>query len=232
MIARQGAEGRWVLTRQHDHGLISGVLADHWRHRHVPSSAARFAVAHHDVAWIGLDATVRARDDGRPYTFLDHPLAPKYHAYRAGVDLAEGAHPYAGWLCSRHYARFASALHDSLSARFVAAEATRRARLWALVPTELRADAPADVDLLVFCDNLSLFLCLNAPGENTWPWFRDGLRFGEETVTLRWRNPSHLVLNPFPFDGSFTVVLPTYGLAQHAGLAANPPLQLELAAPG
>lgn len=231
MIARRDPDGGWVLIRQHDHGLLSGLFATRWQHRHVPGPEARFAVAHHDVAWLGLDARPRLRDDGAPYTFIDHPLGPKYHAYRAGIDLAEDADPYAGWLCSRHYGRFAAMLDDELSVRFVEDEAARRERLWSQVPPALQAQGELDVALLVFCDNLSLFLCLNAPGEDSWPWFRGGLRFDGEPVQLRWRDDRHLELDPFPFDAPLGITLDTYDLGSGASLVPDRAITVELVAP-
>ena len=97
MIARRAADGTFVLIRQHDHGLLSGQFAEQWTWNGSPGAAACFAIAHHDVAWVGLDAEPRwDAADGAPFSFFNHPLDEKYVAYRIGIDLVETASPYAG----------------------------------------------------------------------------------------------------------------------------------------
>ena len=211
MIVRRAADGTFVLIRQHDHGLLSGQFAQEWAWHGSPGAAACFAIAHHDIAWSGLDAQPRWNaETGVPYAFFDYPLAEKYVAYQVGIDLVQTASPYAGWLCSRHFGRFAAQLDDALSVSFVAAERTRQHRLHALVTPEERVVSEFDFDLLQLCDGLSLFVCLNDAGENTWPWYREGLRFWGERLMPKWDGPNHLRLDPDPLLHPVVARLPWY----------------------
>jgi hypothetical protein len=199
----------FIAIAQHDHGRVSGQFAERWTWGGTPGPEATFAIGNHDICWVGLDATVRwGPGEPAPYSFMDYPLAPKYVAYTAGIDLVETSSPYSGWLVSRHFARFASMLDDPLSAEFVAQERAREERLEDAFTPEQRRTGEFDFDLLVLCDALSLFMCLNEPGENTWPWYRDGLRFRGERLTPTWDGPHRLHLAPNPLAAPVEVVLP------------------------
>jgi hypothetical protein len=201
IVRRRSGPGAaaFIAIAQHDHGLVSGRLARSWTWGGTPGPEAVFAIGHHDVGWLGLDAFVRWNaEEAQPYTFMDYPMEEKYEAYRAGIDLVATASPYSGWLVSRHFARFASMLDDPRSAAFVVAERARQGRLEQAFTPEQAQRGEFDFDLLVLCDALSLFLCLNEPGQNTWPWYRDGLRFRGERLMPTWDGPHRLRLEPGP----------------------------------
>ncbi|MBM3683634.1 MAG: DUF3891 family protein [Actinobacteria bacterium] len=216
MIVRDHGDGTWTLLRQHDHGLSAGLIAAAWTRRVIPDDDVVFAVAHHDIGWVGLDATVhRSPVTGVPYSFIDHPDAPKYAAYRAGLDLLETAGPVVGWLCSAHFARFVESLDDPVSAAFLAAEQARQERLWPAIAAGRQAVIHDELSVLRTCDALSLFFCLNDPGSSTWPWYRDGVAFGDERLDVRWDGPDRVVIDPDPLARPVDVTVPWRRIDAH-----------------
>jgi len=209
MIVRDHGDGTSTLFAQHDHGLSAGRIAAAWVRRVVPDDELVFAVAHHDIGWIGVDAHVhRDPATGVPYSFVDHPDGPKYAAYRAGLDLLETAGPVVGWLCSAHFARFVAELDDPASAAFRAGELARQERLLAMIDARRAVGLEDELAVLRTCDALSLFFCLNEPGRSTWPWYRDGVAFGDERLDVRWDGPDRVVIDPDPLDRPVAVAVP------------------------
>jgi hypothetical protein len=210
MIIRRDRSGGEECIRQHDHAAISGALAAAWRVGGPPDDDVRTAVALHDVAWVALDRRARLGAHGRPYSFLDHPLEDKYRAHRAGVDLIGIGSAYAAYLCSRHYARFASLLDDEGSRAYAAAERQRQERLWDELTADQHRRAEADLALLQLLDALSLFVCCNPPGEVTWPFHRNGFSFGDLHLTAAWEGPDTVRLDPVPIAEPLTCRYRTY----------------------
>ncbi len=198
MITRRDRSGTEECIRQHDHAWISGALAERWQLDVAPDPEVCFAVAYHDVAWVGLDRRAWLDTHGHVHTFLDHPLDAKYAAYRAGIDLIESGSPYAAFLCSQHYARFAALLSDERSATYLQHELRRQERLGEQLSGEQLDRAPLDVELLRLLDALSLFVCCNPPGATTWSWYPDGFPFGDRVVRAQWLDPAHVRLDPAP----------------------------------
>lgn len=193
---------------QADHAQASGHFAQRWRLGGAPSAEVIYTVYHHDGGWQELDGSVRwdpGRDD--PYTFLDYPLAERLTANQRGIARVEAETPYGAWMCSRHFARLASLLDDELAPGFIAEEEARQARLAAGFSAAQHARGETDVELLRFCDALSLFLCLNEPGCDTWPWYRDGIAFQEASIRPRWEGANRLRLDPDPLAGPVEVSL-------------------------
>jgi hypothetical protein len=208
---RPGTQGAVLeCIRQHDHAAVSAELAGAWRLDGTPDDDVRFAVRYHDVAWVGLDQRVRLDDDGVPHTFLDHPLDTRYRALTVGVDLVEQGSAYAGLLCSRHYARFSALLDDDRSRAHLAHERARQERLWPQLTAEQHDRAGTDLALLQLLDALSLFVCCNEPGTVTWPFHRDGFRFGDHVVRAWWDGPARVRLDPDPLAGPVTCRYPAH----------------------
>ncbi len=210
MITRRDRRGTDECIRQHDHAWISGALAAQWALDTEPDPEVCFAVAYHDVAWVGLDRRAWLDGEGHVYTFLDHPLDAKYAAYRAGIDLVETGSPYAAFLCSQHYARFAAMLDDERSAAYLEHERRRRERLAERLSGAQLERAPFDVELLRLLDALSLFVCCNPPGETTWSWYPDGFPFGDRVVRAEWLDPTHVRLDPAPLAEPVVCPYPAY----------------------
>ncbi len=207
IVRRQGR--RFVLFRQHDHALVSADFALRLAELDRFHPSAVFAIAMHDVAWRPLDREVLWNEaEGRPYSFMDYPLGPKLPAYKAGIDRVAAEDPYAGCLCSMHYASFFEGDSNPEAIRFREEELTRQERLKAGMKPEERDGLERDLHLLRFCDNLSLFICLNEPGRNTFPWFREGLDYFGRRMLPLWEGTRRLRLSPTPFRQPFTVAIP------------------------
>lgn len=220
MIVRERPDS-FVLIRQHDHGRVSGEFARHWAAEIEPASPTLYAVAEHDVGWEELDGEVRINPETEaPYSFLDYPLEPKLRAYTHGLDRIEATEPYAGYLCSLHYSSFVRDSEEPAAVEFREAEAGRRARIEVALPESWLENVEYNFRLLQLCDDFSLFVCLNEPGENTYPWYRDGFRFRGERLVPVWRDRRTLTISPNPFSEPFELVIP-YRLIEKDGRAVE-----------
>jgi hypothetical protein len=208
MIVRERLDS-FVLIEQHEHGLVSGEFARRWAARIWPREAALHAVANHDVGWRELDATVSWNEEtGRPYSFVDYPVGPKLRAYASGLDLIESESPYAACLCSMHYGSFVRGAREEPEISFGESEVGRRRRIEASLSDEERGSLEYNFRLLQLCDDLSLFVCLNEPGRNDHPWYRDGFEFMGARFKPVWEDERTLRLDPNPFSEAFTVGVP------------------------
>jgi len=210
MIVRERPDS-YLLIRQHDHALASGEFAKHWARKPRPLESTLYAIAHHDVAWQGPDASVRWNEEtGRPYSFIDYPTEPKIQAYSEGLDWLEGRDPYAACLCSLHYETLMRRFGESeAEERFTDAESRRQARLRTGMSEEELENLEYNLDLLRLCDGLSLFVCLNEPGDddNPPPYPRGFELFGERFEPV-WEDQGTLRLDPNPFSGPFGISVP------------------------
>lgn len=218
MIVRDHREGLGlILIEQHEHGLISGEFARHWGWSPVPSGSALYAIAEHDLGWKELDANPMWHPEkGRPYAFFEYPAEPRLSANRRGVDVVEAQDPYAGLLCSLAYETLVRNATGTAEASFRAAERERQSRLLFTISEEERERVEDEFSLLRLCDNLSLFVCLNEPGENVFPWFREGFLYGDTRLRPVWEADHTLRVEPNPFTESFEIRIP-YGLVDEAG---------------
>jgi hypothetical protein len=216
MIVRERPHS-YVLIKQHDHGLISGEFARHWVEKPRPLEATLYAITNHDVAWQDLDAVVRWNEEsGKPYSFANYPTRPKLRAYKVGLDLLEARYPYAACLCSIHYASLVGDSEDET--RFRESEAGRQRQIKELMTKEESGNLGHNFRLLQLCDDLSLFVCLNEPGRNDHPWYRNGFEFEGSNFAPVWENRFTLRLDPNPFSKPFDLVVP-YALFEKGGLA-------------
>ncbi|MBH8598999.1 MULTISPECIES: DUF3891 family protein [unclassified Thermoactinomyces] len=208
MIVRKKENG-FVLIKQHDHSLVSGEFAAHVKQEIEPRETTLYAISHHDIGWRELDQSVLWNDDAdAPYSFDQYPMLPKVKAYSEGISKVESFSPYAGFLCSKHFASFFQDAKDPVGQQFRQQELTRQHRLRkGFTGTEER-NSDANFRLLQFCDDLSLFLCLNDPGTNEHPWYRNGIRYGGTTYQWVWEGEEQLRLAPQFFSSSFDIELP------------------------
>ncbi|WP_169713721.1 DUF3891 family protein [Paludifilum halophilum] len=208
MIVRERDFG-YLLIKQHDHGWVSGEFAAHWREKFHPWSRTELAIRYHDAGWDVLDKNIRWNPNtGRPFSFVDYPLEEKLPAYRQGIDRVEAKDTFAACLCSMHYASFFRDAREEESIRFLKREERRRKRLRSTFSERDRECLADGLRLLKLCDDLSLFVCLNEPGRNDHPWYRNGFRYGEQTLFPVWRERNRLGIHPNPFDGDFEVEIP------------------------
>lgn len=202
-------QGGYALVEQYEHGLISGELASRWSWEPNPSDSALYAISEHDLAWKELDAEVLwSPETGEPYNFFEYPVEPRLAAYRRGIDAVETRDAYAGLLCSLHYESFVRDATGAAEASFRAAERERQSRLLFTISEAERERMDGELSLLRICDDLSLFVCLNEPGENVYPWFREGFSYGGTHILPAWEGRDALRFDPSPFTGSFDIVVP------------------------
>jgi Protein of unknown function (DUF3891) len=199
----------FLLFEQHEHALVAGEFARRWRERPNPFESTVYAVANHDLAWREADRGVLWNEEkDRPYSFVDYPLDLKLQAQRRGIDLVEEHDPYAGCLCSMHYARF---LLDSVRPEEVAfreGEVGRQGRLEAKMAEFELENLERNFHFLRLCDGLSLYLCLNEPGGEDGPPYPGGFEFEGTRFVPVWEDGQTLRLDPNPFSEAFRIEIP------------------------
>lgn len=207
IVRRKG--NHFILIKQHDHALISGEFAAHMKEAISPLAKTLYAISHHDVGWVALDQNILWNEEtNEPYSFNDYPLLAKLEAYREGISKVEANDPYAGFLVSKHFASFFTNVTDPAGRQFREQEILRQNKLREHFTEKEQQNIAHNFRLLQFCDDLSLFLCLNEPGENTHPWYKDGFRYQGKKVKWVWEDETTLRLVPNLFTQSFTVEIP------------------------
>lgn len=209
MIVRERQDS-FVLVEQHEHALISGEFARNWGKPLLPLDSTRYAISYHDVAWRGLDAMpLWNEENGKPYSFVDYPSGLKLPAQKLALDLVEAHDPYAACLCSMHYARFLLNSEKSTEVEFLESELDRQCRLRANMTGEELENLEYNLQFLRLCDGLSLFLCLNEPGDTDQPPpYPEGFVLDETRFETFWEDAATLRLEPNPFSWSFEVEVP------------------------
>lgn len=235
-------DDEFVMITQHDHAYVSGQIAEglppQWFKSGEHRRAVILAVREHDRGWIGLDHTPIWNDAKQtPYSFMDYPLRPKLVFYKKGVDEVEAVNPLGAILCSRYYVSFFTgtdvAQPDEVL-EYVEQERARQQRL--LEQLQLITHEQIDVlesyyQMMQFCDNASLYVCLNEPGvskQQEFAWYRQGFRqrfeaLDQQVIVPEWLSVSEVSLKPFPFKEETKVQLAVKcvkkALIQELGLA-------------
>jgi hypothetical protein len=173
----------WWLITQPDHAALAGDLAAAIRSPHVPSLDDEViqAISLHDAGWAALDG---GGDRGggevtpipphishaRPASFLEIPIRLYLPVWAASIAKAESISPIGGFIVSEHFCRIGEmALNlkpccdaDTTHLRdFLNRESERKARL-TKVDCHSALERNLLVDVLQFCDLLSLYLCCGA----------------------------------------------------------------------
>lgn len=221
MIVNENQDDYKIVT-QHDHAHISFEIAKHWRKSFFALSERKsetlYAIRHHDRAWIPLDSQLLWNDKlERPYNFTDYPLEKKLLAYGKGIQEVEQETRYGALLCSEHYASFFSKsdTEDEIQL-FLQQERQRQQSLrQALNLERTNSNKKFHFDLLQFCDNLSLYMCIQEPGvskKQEISWFRNGFpqkfEFAPEGMMARWLDVERIEIDPYPFELPFHVSIP------------------------
>ncbi len=230
MIVRETPDS-FVLVKQHDHALASGEFARRWADEPRPLESTLYAIAHHDVAWRNPDAEVRWNEEaGRPYSFVDYPPELKVRAYAEGLEWVEERDPYAACLCSMHYETLLRRFGGSeAEARFVEDETRRQERLRAGMGEEELGNLERNLNLLRLCDGLSLFVCLNEPGDDEDPPpYPEGFEFEGERHLPVWEDRSTLRLDPNPFSEPFGLAIPYQAVGKDRRPIESGSLQLRV----
>ena len=221
MIVREENDS-FVLIEQHEHDQISGEFAKHWREQPRPFEPTIYAIANHDLAWQEIDKSVRWNEaTGKPYAFTNYPTGPKLRAYSGGLDLLESRSPYAACLCSMHYTTIVRGSEGEEGKRFEESETKRQQRLKKEMSAEELDNLERNLRFLKLCDGLSLFVCLNEPGETAYPPpCPNGFSFEGAKLEPVWEDRSTLRLDPNPFSEPFDLSVP-YALIKKDGTPAG-----------
>jgi hypothetical protein len=140
---------------------------------------------------------------------MDYPLRLKLPAQKWGIDQVEAYDPYAGCLCSMHYARFLLHAERQEEIEFRDGEFERQRRLTEGMSEEARENLERNFQFLRVCDGISLFLCLNEPGgADNPPPYPGGFVFDGTRFDLIWEDGRTLGLDPNPFPEAFEVEVP------------------------
>jgi uncharacterized protein DUF3891 len=206
----------WWLIAQPDHAALAGDLAaqfDTAEFPRLPSEVVR-AIALHDAGWAKYDGGGVAgggkgnvpqplRDGkGRPLSFLQAPVPMFVEAWNASIQCAEEkAGAIGGLMVSGHFRRLAE---HRLNAAEDSPEDTARIRTFLKNETQQeearlrrqprsRLEVERLVDLLQFCDLLSLYLCCGSHANVQFPQIPGSL-----PIVLR-RDGELCLLHPSPF---------------------------------
>ncbi|MBT2680232.1 DUF3891 family protein [Bacillus sp. ISL-35] len=222
-------EKDFIMVAQHDHARISMEAAINWRDDYFKGSDRKesvvLAVREHDRCWIEPDKDPLWNEQTRqPYSFMDYPGNPKLAFYKRGIDEVVQMDPYAGLLCSLHYASFLEDATSTIGKNFWNEEKQRQQILLKELKITHDKFLSFHLNLLKFCDNLSLYICLNEPGtpkDQEHYFYRNGFqqRFsfaGEKPIHANWLDQETVSLSISPFKKPLKVKLPFKAVKKEA----------------
>lgn len=214
-------EKDFIMVAQHDHALVSRDAAQCWRDDYFfgieKKDSVVLAVREHDRCWIEPDKEPLWNEDTQqPYSFMDYPGNPKLAFYKEGIDEVVQMDPYAGLLCSLHYSSFLEDATSTIGKNFWSAEKQRQQNVLNELGTANDKVLSFHLNLLKFCDNLSLYICLNEPGtpkEQEHYFYKKGFpqKFSftnDQTIHAEWLDQETVSLSHSPFLKKLTVTLP------------------------
>jgi hypothetical protein len=206
---------------QDDHAMLSGALVQEFRSPLLPavSSEVAEAIAVHDAGWARIEQdaggpVIAIAADGRPASFLDTMPAGFVAAWKGSIEHAAALSPLGGLIVSHHFSRLckhrleveADSPQDTKLLRgFLEDESSRQKRL--LAPAGVIEGAHGSqleglVDLLQFCDLLSLYLCSGATESAEFPQ-----KFRGKTIRIA-RSAEEYILEPTLFGHRETLAKP------------------------
>ncbi len=218
MILREDSDN-FILITQHDHAYIAGELLTHFKKEFISVEhfeSFKFAVHQHDRAWIIPDSHPLLNDvNQKPFTFLDFPEKLKLYFYKLGIEQVDQANSYAALLCSMHYCNLAAVSSSATAKQFLDREKLRQKHLIGKLKIPHTRLLNYQLQVLKFCDDLSLYICMNKPGvskQDEVPMFKKGFtdseffhEGGETKVIASYRDRNTLKFNSSPFEDSFEV---------------------------
>ncbi|MBT2691691.1 DUF3891 family protein [Bacillus sp. ISL-55] len=227
----------FVMVAQHDHAKVSRDAAQCWRDEYFlgkdKKDSVILAVREHDRCWLEPDKNPLWNEQAQqPYSFMDYPGSPKLAFYTKGIDEIVKMDPYAGLLCSLHYASFLKDATSKIGKMFWIEENQRQQALLKGLGIEKDQLLTFHLNLLKFCDNLSLYICLNDPGtpkELEHFFYRNGFpqKFSfanDKSIDAKWLDQQTVSLSISPFTNKLHVSLPyktvDKKLIKEIGLAA------------
>jgi len=203
------------MIHQHDHAQLSGDIASNIKKEFFKENSLIDSVIiagyEHDRCWIALDDTPIWNDHIKaPFSFIDYPLRPKLVLYSTGLDEIEKMNNYACLLSSLHFTSFFIDFKQQPACMsFVERELNRQQLIRDQYKTE---DFIIDLHLkfLQFCDDLSLYVCLNEPGiskSEEHLWYRNGIGsdklFNNQKINAYWNTKNQIKLSDFIFENEF-----------------------------
>jgi hypothetical protein len=217
-------EQSFLMVTQDDHAQIAGVIARNCKEDYFfednRTKEVLLAIKEHDRGWIEMDSSPVWNDKTeKPYSFIDYPLSLKITFYKKGLDEVENMSKYAGLLCSLHYASFIQDSSEQVVREFWKEEKQRQEQLskdLQLTGNDHKQETLMyHLDLLKFCDYLSLYISLNEPGDNKGihPFFRNGFPqlfsfVTDKPIVAHWENQETVSLSFSPLKGELEVKLP------------------------
>ncbi|WNF24703.1 DUF3891 family protein [Mesobacillus jeotgali] len=212
-------EKDFIMVAQHDHALVSRDAAKCWRDDYFfgieKKDSVVLAVREHDRCWIEPDKEPLWNEDTQqPYSFMDYPGSPKLVFYKEGIDEVAQMDSYAGLLCSLHYASFLQDATSMIGKNFWSAEKQRQQKLLKELEIEDDNILSFHLNLLKFCDNLSLYICLNEPGtpkEQEHYFYKKGFPqkfsfMNDQTIHAEWLDQETVSLSHSPFSKKLQVI--------------------------
>lgn len=205
------------MIPQHEHARISYEILKNWGDRAVEKSslweALLLAVREHDRAWIPLDAKpIMNKEQNKPYSFTDYPEKEKITAYQRGIQTVAEKNAYSGLLNSLHYASFFNNSPSKDAIPFLREEERRQNKLREL---QTHSEESFHLRLLQFCDDLSLYACMNDPGarkDEEISWFKKGFQhtfafLDYKTIQAQFISTNKIQLTPFPLRSPLKVTI-------------------------
>ena len=197
------AATQWWLTAQPDHAVLAGDLASRISSPEFPQLDSHLlrAIALHDEGWAQFDggSAPKLNDQGRPLSFLEAAPPDFVSAWRGSIERVAHLAPMGGIMVSEHFCRIArarlQAFRDTPSATrmirdFLKVE-TERQRQLSLGLRHSAAEISVLIDVLQFCDLLSLYFCCGSQDSVDFPQKFNGctIRLRREAELCRMQPP-------------------------------------------
>jgi hypothetical protein len=190
-LQRQSASEYWLIA-QSVHAALSGALAQRFQSPLLPpvSPEVAQAIAVHDAGWGSREQdagrlVITLVSDGKPASFLDASPAEFIEAWTGSIEHAAAVSPLGGLMVSRHFSRLCehrlntqtdAPQETALLRAFLQDQCRNQELLLSATGKSVAGHGEATasegvsgnsqieslVDLLQFCDLLSLYLCAGA----------------------------------------------------------------------
>jgi Protein of unknown function (DUF3891) len=218
--AQKTTSAKYHLVRQPDHACLAGQLVEQFSIAGAPAADDDIVrgISLHDEGWADFDCgskrlqattarysetNVPLNGEGKPLSFLEIKAGDFLQAWVGSIESAETVAPIAGLIVSGHFRRLgqfgASAgtypeTDSQQVCEFIAKEEKRERHLMQL---QRRSEKEVEywIDVLQFCDLLSLYLCC---GSNETVEFPQRIEPKGETIRLQVKDGVN-VLSPSPF---------------------------------
>jgi hypothetical protein len=213
---------------------LSGELAANFTSRSFPSISAAMAraIALHDAGWeifpqeSSPSASPLLAADGKPLAFVECKPGEFVRAWTASIGQAADVSPAGGIIVSRHFSALGnfrlrnngglSQDERQLIAAFTQGECERQQRLLAACSCSA-AELDAWLEVLQFCDLLSLYLCSGAQQAAEFPQ-----KLTDRPVQICYDSGKDIYqLNPSPFQADSNLRAVSVSVSAHSYPAAN-----------